>query len=102
MLITISKSPSMSDFDSILKIAEKASAKGEKVAILHIQDACNAVTSDKYCERLAEGGIDAYALRADCEARGLLEKVGRNVKIVDYKEWVRLVMKQHNKIVSWT
>jgi len=102
MLIILSKSQSVNDYNSILKIAEKASEKGEKVVILHIQDACIVATLDEYCKRLAEGRIDAYVLSGDCEARGLLEKVGRDVKIVDYKGWVRLVMKEHDKIISWS
>lgn len=102
MLIILSKSQLVNDYDSILKIAKKAREKGKKVAILHIQDACIATTMDEYCERLAEGRIDAYVLRADCEARGLLEKVGRDIKIVDYKGWVRLVMEEHDKVISWT
>jgi sulfur relay protein TusB/DsrH len=83
-------------------MAEKSSGKGEKVAILHIQDACIAVTVDDYCKRLADRRIDAYALKTDCKARGLLQKVGRDVRIVDYKEWVKLVMKEHGSVVSWT
>jgi len=102
MLIIFSKSQSVKGYDSILKIAEKISEKGEKVAILHVQDACIAATMSEYCERLAEERIDAYVLRSDCETRGLLEKVGRDVKIVDYKGWVRLVMQEHDKIISWT
>jgi len=102
MLIILSKSPSVNGYDSILKIAEKASEKGENVAILHIQDACTAVSLDEHCERLAERRINAYVLRADCQARGLLEKVGRDVKVIDYQEWIKLLMKEHNKIVSWT
>lgn len=102
MLIIFSKSQSVEGYDSILKIAEKISEKGEKVAILHVQDACIAATMDEYCDRLAEERIETYVLRSDCEARGLLEKVGRDVKIVDYKGWVRLVMKEHDKIISWT
>jgi len=102
MLIILSKSPSVNGYDSILRIAEKTSEKGTKTAILHIQDACIAATIDEHCKRLAEAGIDIYVLKADSEARGLLEKVGREVKIVDYKEWVNLVMKEDCKIVSWT
>jgi len=102
MLIILSKLPSVNSYDSILKIAEKIREKGEKVAILHIQDACIAATMNEYCKRLAKERIDAYVLSSDCEARGLLEKVGRNVKIVDYKGWVRLVMKEHDKIISWS
>lgn len=102
MLIILSKASLVNDYDSILKIAEKIREKGEKVAILHVQDACIAATMDEYCKSLAEGRIDAYVLRSDCEARGLLEKVRRDIKIVDYKGWVRLVMKEHDKVISWT
>jgi len=102
MLIILSKSPAASDYNSILDIVKKAVEKGEKVAVLHVQDACLATTLNEYCERLAEGRIDAYVLRADCEARGLLEKVGRDIKIIDYKEWVKLIMDGHSKIISWT
>jgi len=102
MLIILSRSQSFNSYESILRIAEKTCKKGEKVAILHTQDACITVTRDEYCERLAEGRIDAYALKPDLQARGLLEKVGRDVKIVDYNGWVRLLMNEHNKIVSWT
>jgi len=101
MLIILSKSPSVSSYESILKMAEKSGDKGEKLAIIHIQDACLAVTVNDYCERLAERGIEPYVLKADCEVRGLLQKVGRDVKIVDYKEWVKLVMREHG-VVSWT
>lgn len=102
MLIILSKSPTIGDYNSIIEIAEKAVERGEKVAVLHVQDSCLATTVDEYCEKLAEERIDAYVLRADCEARGLLEKVGRDVKFIDYREWVELVMGTHNKIVSWT
>jgi sulfur relay protein TusB/DsrH len=102
MLIIFSKLQSVNGYDLLLKVAEKISEKGENVAILHVQDACVAATLAEYCDRLAEERIDAYVLRADCETRGLLGKVERNVKIVDYKEWVRLIMKEHDKIISWT
>jgi len=102
MLIILSKSPSATSYESILKIAEKSDGRGEKAAILHIQDACIAVTMDDYCERLAGARIDVYALKADCEARGLLQKVGRGVIIVGYKEWVKLVVKERGSVISWT
>jgi len=102
MLIILSKSPTIGDFSSIIEIGKKAVEKGERVAFLHLQDSCIVATMDEYCEELAENGIDAYVLRVDCEARGLLEKVGRDVKIIDYKEWVKLVMDGHSTIVSWT
>jgi len=102
VLVILSKSPSLNGYDSISKIAEKATAKGEKAAFLHIQDACIAATINEYCDKLAENKIDIYALKADCEARGLVEKVSGKVRVIDYKQWVRLLMTEHKKIVSWT
>jgi len=36
--------------------------------------------------RLVEARIDAYVFRTDCEARGLLEKVEGDLRIIDYRE----------------
>lgn len=102
MLIILSKSPQGQNLNSVLEIASATVEKGERVAILHIQDACTAVTMNEYCERLAENKIDAYALKADCEARGLVEKTGKGVELIDFKQWVKLVMSEHNNVVSWT
>jgi sulfur relay protein TusB/DsrH len=102
MLIILNKSPLAENYGSIIGVAKKAVDKGEKVAILCIQDACIAATVNEYCEKLAESKIDVYALKADCEARGLLQKVSLMVRIVDYRQWVRLVMIAHKNIVSWT
>ena len=102
MLIILSKSSFASDYESPLKLALKAVGKGERVAILHIQDACIAVASDSYLKKLTSSGIEVYALKEDCEARGLLQKMKNRVRTVDYSGWVNLVMNEHDKIVSWT
>ena len=83
-------------------MAARLAEKGEGIAILHIQDACSAVASREYCDRLLESKINVYALKADVEARGLIQGMHPNVKTVDYKQWVSLMMNEHNKIVSWT
>jgi len=102
LLIILSKSPFLGDYASILDIALRAVQKGEKVGVLHIQGSCIALTSDKYCRKLVDAGINVYTLKADCEARSLLKKVKKGIKIVDYKGWVKLVMDEYEKIVSWT
>jgi len=102
MLMILSKSPWAENYGSILEITKKAVESEEKVAVLYIQDACIAATMNEYCDKLAENEIKIYALKADCEARGLKEKVHSKVKIIDYKQWVELVMTEHDKIVSWT
>jgi len=102
MLIIFCKSPWTQSYDSAIAIAGKSVDDGEKVDVLLIQDACIAATIAKFCDKLAERRIGVYALKADCEARGLTEKVSGSAKLIDNKEWVRLVMTSHDKIVSWT
>jgi len=102
MLIVLTKSPWTREYGSMVEIATKAIESEETVAVLHIQDACIAATLNEYCDKLAENKIDIYALKADCEARGLVEKVSKKAKFIDYRQWVELVMNEHNKIVSWT
>jgi len=102
VLIILTKSPWAQGHVSILEIARKAAKSGERVAVLHVQDACTAATINEYCDKLANNRIDIYALKADCEARGLVGKVSPKVKLIDYRQWTKLVMAEHSKIVSWT
>lgn len=100
MLIVLSQSPSKGNYDSILQMAIRC-AKNTEVGVVHIQDASLAVTLNEYCERLTNCGISIYALRSDCQARGISEKIVKDVKIIDYKQLVKLVMTKYNKLVSW-
>ena len=99
MLIILSKSPFSEQYESFLEIAREA-AKKEKVGILHIQDACIAATSDEHCGKAVDNGVNLYVLKEDCQARGLLEKVQKSVKVVNYEAWVKLVMNEYERIVS--
>jgi len=98
LLIILSKSAT----SETVQIAEHLAKKGENVAILHVQDACVAVTIKEYCDKLERSKIHVYSLKADLEARGLRNKTGKNVRLIDYKQWVELLMEEHDKIVSWT
>ncbi|HKZ92959.1 MAG TPA: sulfurtransferase complex subunit TusB [Candidatus Bathyarchaeia archaeon] len=102
MLIILSRPATAEAHESIFQIAEKLSRKGESIAVLHIQDASIAVTMKEYCDELVKSKIGVYSLKADLEARGLLKKVNKEVKLIDYKQWVDLLMNEHNRIVSWT
>jgi len=99
LLIILSKSP-FSGFDSVLKVALRI-AEMEEVGILHIQDACIALTLPEYLRRTAKNRLELYGLREDCEARGLLKKIDKRVILVDYQGWVKLVMDKYDSIVSW-
>jgi sulfur relay protein TusB/DsrH len=101
LLIILSKSPFVYDYASIFDMALRAVQKGEKVGVMHIHDSCMALTSGKYSKKLVDAGLKVYALKADCEARGLIKKIKEGVKIVDYKDWVRLVMDKYDRTVSW-
>jgi len=76
--------------------------KGERIAVLHIQEACMATTSSGHCGRLLKNKMNVYALKADVEARGLTERLCSDVKTIDYRQWVSLLMSAHEKIISWT
>jgi len=102
MLIILNKSPWAENYGSILEIAKKTVENGEKTAVLYIQDACIAATMSEYCDKLFENKIDVYSLKADCEARGLMNRLRPRVKVINYRQWVKLVMMAHDKIVSWT
>jgi sulfur relay protein TusB/DsrH len=102
LLIILRKSLWAENYGAVLEIAKRAAANGEKVAVLYVQDACIATMMDEHCEKLAENRVDAYALKADCEARGLVGKVSEKVKLIDYRQWVELMITGHDKIVSWT
>jgi len=102
LLIILSKSPAAKKYDSILEIAAKLAEKGERIAVLHIQEACIATTSSEHCGRLLKNKMDVYALKAEVETRELMEKLCPNVKTIDYGQWVNLLMTDHNKTVSWT
>jgi len=89
------------DSTSILKLGGKLAEKREDIALLHIQEACRATTSAEYCSKLREASIKVYALRADVEARKLT-KMHPSVELIDYRQWVSLLMDKHGKVVSWT
>jgi len=99
LLLILSKSPFFERYESFLEIARRASRKA-KVGILHIQNACIAATLDKYCRKAVDDGVKLYVLKEDCQARGLLEKVQKSVKVVNYEGWVKLVMDEYERIVS--
>jgi len=90
------------DSASVFRLASKLAEKGEDIALLHIQDACRATTSAEYCSKFAEAKIRIYALRADIEARKLTEETHPSVELIDYEQWVSLLMDKHAEVVSWT
>jgi len=102
MLIILSRPINGKKRDTILDLIRRLAKKGERIAVLLIQDACVSATSTECCNHLLNNRIDLYVSRADIEARGLIQKTCRGIKTIDYIQWVKLVMNEHDKTVSWT
>lgn len=101
LLIVLSRSSFDANYGTVLEIASKVSMMGEKVGLLLIQDACILSTLDECIDKTMQHKLKAYVLKADCEARGLLDKVAKGIEIIGYRRWVKLVMEDYDKIMSW-
>lgn len=102
MLIIMSKFTPTEDSVTIIKLVGKLAENGGDIAFLHIQEACKATTSAEYSNKLLEARIKVYTLKADAEARKLTGKMPRGVELIDYRQWVSLLMDEHDRVVSWT
>ena len=97
MLHTINKSPFEKNLlSSCLKVIDDDSV------ILLIEDGVIGATENNQSALLvslrSEGRV--FALQNDLEARGLSSKALDDVKLVDYKDFVNLVI-EHGTPVSW-
>ncbi len=97
MLHTINKSPFEKNLlSSCLKVIDDDSV------VLFIEDGVIGATKNNKSVSLAalrsEGRV--FALQNDLEARGLSSKVLDDIKLVDYKDFVNLVV-EHGTPVSW-
>jgi tRNA 2-thiouridine synthesizing protein B len=70
--------------------------------ILLIEDGVISCTNNANSEMIAGLAEDGrvYALQGDVDARGISSKVADNIKLVDYAEFVDLVV-EHGTPVSW-
>lgn len=94
-LHTLSHSPYRTDIDAMLR----GVAPGD--ALLLLQDGVIAgLAQGGASARLLAPGVPVYALRADVEARGLVEQISSSVRLVDYTEFVRLTV-QHAAQLAW-
>ncbi len=97
MLHTVNKSPF--ERNSLQTCIANLDDKG---VILLIEDGViGATNTDKsfLISELASSGR-VYALTADLEARGIADKVIDGIKLVDYKDFVDLVI-EHKSSASW-
>lgn len=59
-----------------------------------------AVVGHPVCTQLQQHGKNAYILKADIEARGLVGRVNQTIKVIDYSELVELT-ESEPKSISW-
>jgi len=101
-LLILSKSPYESSYETVLRLALTLSKKGEKIGMMHIQNASIACTIREYMKHAIGSGLEVYVLGNDCEARGILKKIASGVKVVSYKDFVELLMNKFEKAISWS
>lgn len=96
LLHTVSQSPHAGPaLDSCLR----AAAPGSHILLIEdavyagrrLSDASTALTSS---------GCRVYALRADVEARGLLDSMATGIELIEYSEFVALAVECHT-VQSW-
>jgi len=91
----VSKSPFASS-----ALADCLRVCGE-ATILLIEDGVNAAIADnKWIEPLKREGLTVYVLQADCEARGLSQRIDSEFTLTDYAGFVRLCC-EHTPVISW-
>jgi len=98
LLHTVNKSPFERDaLDSCLRHARDGSA------VLLIEDGVYGALADSaFSPRVAAAlkKVAVYALRPDVEARGLQQRVLGSVSLIDYDDFVDLVVR-HDAVQSW-
>ena len=98
----MSKLTTAEDTVFVFKLTGRLAERGEEIAFLHIQDACEAITSAEYCDKLLDASIKIYALDTDVESRKSAGRILPSVELINYRQWVSLLMDKHHRIVSWT
>jgi len=98
-LHTINKSPfSHTTLTSCLQVC------GQQDGILLLEDGVFGALQSAPCAEdmsdMIEKGIKVYALASDINARGLQEKIRKDIVVTDYNGFVQLSI-EHNCVQSW-
>ncbi|GAM72222.1 tRNA 5-methylaminomethyl-2-thiouridine synthase tusB [Vibrio sp. JCM 19236] len=86
----------VSNLDALKQATEYASSKDE---FLLVQNAVYAV-NPKHFAHSKLNAHNSFALSADVEARGLLEKADSAIELVDFAGFVDLTA-EHSKSITW-
>lgn len=92
-LFTVNKSPSHCELDSVLRLLSPGDG------LLFIEDGVYFGMEQKVNEQMPDG-IQAYCLKEDMVARGMLNKLDPAIEAVSYRQFVDLCV-DHDKVVSW-
>ncbi len=93
-LFMLSQGPGHCDLSRHAALARSAGGAG---AIIW-GDGAYLLTED-HMAPLRDAGVTLYALRESVEARGLTDRVGKDVQLVDYHRVVDLVMDEHDVVL---
>ena len=104
ILFSTIKSPSTSDFNSLLKQI-RLQSKSDEVGLLLLQNAVHAAYPAPNNPLTSEdvSSIKVYVGKEDLKARGIAKgKLHSNTKIVEATDVIDLVMEEYDKMVSWS
>ncbi len=73
---------------------------GERDGLLLVNEGVYALASEERCQAIKTLGDRCFALEQDVVARGLSTDSVPNLQLVDYPQWVDLVVR-YEKSVSW-
>ena len=98
-LHTVNKSPfTYTTLSSCLEVC------GPSDGILLLEDGVFGAIESAPCAnkltKLIEGGVKVYALSGDVKARGLQEKLRKDITVTDYNGFVQLSI-EHRCVQSW-
>lgn len=94
VLFTLTHGPGHCELSRHAAIAGRAQAAG---AVM-MGDGAYLATGG-HTAPLSEAGVTLFALRDSVEARGLTERVDREVQLIDYHRWVDLIMGDYDMVL---
>ena len=84
-----------------LHLVNKAAAWADCQPLLGLGDTVLLIEDGVYAAERLGGAISARALAPDVRARGLSERLGPNVGLASFDDFVALVV-SHDRVVTWS
>ena len=89
------------DCNSVKEIVEGLKGQGMEIEILLVQDGVFfADKGNPHSDLLKGTGLKIHAIKQHIEERGLMNRLGFDVNLIDYTNAIDIMMEQSDKIIS--